>query len=125
MSDGPWSNRDQTRSSNVAPGGVFSQSWTFQNFGSGQQRKGFEPLVPKFGFFCRGIIINTMVLIHVGWTMVKQRSNEEFKRGPRRRFFSKVGHFKTLEVGSSEKVSNRLFQSLGSFVGVLLLIPWC
>ena len=103
----------------------FFQSWTFQNFGSGQQRKGFEPLVPKFGVFCRGIIINTMVLIHVGWTMVKQRSNEEFKRGPRRRFFSKIGHFKTLEVGSSEKVSNRLFQSLGSFVGVLLLIPWC
>ena len=58
-----------------------------KNFGSGQQRKGFEPLVPKFGVFCRGIIINTMVLIHVGWTMVKQRSNEEFKRGPRRRFF--------------------------------------
>ena len=124
MSDGPWSNRDQTRSSNVAPGGVFFQSWTFQNFGSGQQRKGFEPLVPKFGVFCRGTIINTMVLIHVGWTMVKQRSNEEFKRGPEA-FFPKVGHFKTLEVGSSEKVSNRLFQSLGSFVGVLLLIPWC
>ena len=48
----------------------------------------------------------------------------EIKRGvqtwPQEVFFSKVGHFKTLEVGSSEKVSNRLFQSLGSFVGVLL-----
>ena len=53
----------------------------------------------------------------------------EIKRGvqtwPQEAFFSKIGHFKTLEVGSSEKVSNRLFQSLGSFVGVLLLIPWC
>ena len=124
MSDGPWSNRDQTRSSNVAPGGVFFQSWTFQNFGSGQQRKGFEPLVPKFGVFCTGIIINTMVLIHVGWTMVKQRSNEEFKRGPRRRFFQRWT-FQNFGSGQRRKGFEPLVPSLGSFVGVLLLIPWC
>ena len=57
-----------------------------------------------------------MVLVHVAWSTVKQRSDGVFERDPRRSFF-KVGQFKPLDVDSSEKVWNDLFQSLDSLEG--------